>query len=53
MTAKQGLTLALEAGYYPLKLEFFEQGWHEGLEVHWYSGSGGGWQRIPKDALFH
>jgi len=53
MTAKQGLVLSLKPGYYPLQLDYFEKGWGEGLEVYWYSASGAGWQRIPKDVLFH
>jgi len=53
MTAKQGLPVSLEPGCYPIRLDYFEQGWREGLEVYWYSASSGGWQRIPKDVLFH
>jgi len=53
MTAKYGLTLSLEPGYYPIKLEYFEQIYNEGLEVLWYAGAGKGWQRIPNEMLLH
>jgi len=53
MDAKVGLSVSLESGFYPIKLDYFEKIYHEGLEVYWYSSLGGGWQRIPKDALFH
>jgi len=52
-TVKVGPFLPLKTGYYPLKLHYFENIYHEGLEVLWYSGSGSGWQRLPSDALFH
>ena len=51
--AKVGLSLFLKPGYYPIKLDYFEKLYNEGLEVYWYSSLGGGWQRIPTDALFH
>jgi len=50
--AKLGLTLSLKPGYYPIKVDYFENIYHEGLELLWYAGEGG-WQRIPNDALFH
>ena len=51
--AKLGLTLSLTPGYYPIRVEFFEAIYAEALEVLWYTGSDGGWQRIPNEALFH
>jgi len=51
--AKIGLTLSLKPGYYPIKLDYFEKIYNDGLEVLWYSAAGGGWQRLPNDALFH
>ena len=53
MDAKVGLSLSLEPGFYPIKLEYFEKIYNDGLEVYWYSSLGGGWQRVPKDVLFH
>jgi len=50
--AKVGLTLTLKPGIYPIKLDYFEKIYHEGLEVLWYAGEGG-WTRIPDGALFH
>ncbi len=52
-TTKQGLTLLLTPGYYPIRVEYFEHAGHEMLEVLWYGPAGDGWKAIPADVLRH
>ncbi len=52
-TAKHGPVVTLDPGYYPIKVDYFEKIYHEGLELLWYTDSSGGWKQIPKDSLFH
>ena len=42
----------LAAGFYPLRLDYFEAGGGEGLELSVYSNADGKWNRIPKSMLY-
>ncbi len=42
----------LSPGFYPLKVEYFEGGGGEGLEIYTYSPADGSWSRIPRSMLY-
>ena len=42
----------LAAGFYPLRLDYFEAGGGEGIELSVYSNADGKWNRIPKSMLY-
>ena len=39
-------------GFYPLRLDYFEAGGGEGIEISVYSNADGTWNRIPKSMLY-
>ena len=51
---RHGMPVKLEAGYYPIKIGYFEIHYNETLELVWRTkDTKDGWKQVPKEVLFH